>query len=171
MLELEWHQQSKLNVLAVYAPNSPTESQSFWVDLRNYWENNGLIKPDVMMGDFNVVEDSIDRLPGHPDNVTTVEALQNLRYFFELEDGCRIQNPSMQNFTFHQTSTDSRSRIDRIYTTERIAVTASEWEIRPTGGINTDHSMVSFCIIDEKTPHIGAGRWTMPLFILKDHKF
>jgi hypothetical protein len=28
--------------------------------------------------------------------------------------------------------------------------------------------MVSTCIIDPKTPFIGYGRWTMPMFLLKD---
>lgn len=106
MLKLEWHQQSKLNVLAMYAPNSPTESQRFWADLRNYWKNNGLIKPDVMMGDFNVVEDSINRLPGHPDNVTTVEALPKLKLLLRTQRW--VENTEPKHAELHLSSDQYR---------------------------------------------------------------
>jgi hypothetical protein len=40
------------------------------------------------------------------------------------------------------------------------------WEVTTTA-LNTDHKMVSVKI-DQKAPYIGRGRWTMPLYMLKD---
>jgi exonuclease III len=51
---------SLLYIIVVYAPNTPNENKDFWMD--------------IMLGDFNIVEDSIDRLACHPDNHNAVEA-------------------------------------------------------------------------------------------------
>ena len=44
---------------------------------------------------------------------------------------------------------------------------ATDWKIDWTG-LSTDHKLVSAHIVDQKTPYIGQGRWTMPLFLLKN---
>lgn len=40
-----------------------------------------------MLGDFNPVEDCIDRLPCHPDDTNTVAALGELKSNLNLADG------------------------------------------------------------------------------------
>jgi len=40
-----------------------------------------------MAGDFNMVEDSLDRLPSHSDQEDTTEALDNFKQLLGLEDG------------------------------------------------------------------------------------
>ena len=39
----------------------------------------GTPKINVMMGDFNLVKDAIDRLPSKHDNEYTIEELRNLK--------------------------------------------------------------------------------------------
>ena len=64
----------------------------------------------------------------------------------------------------------TRERLDQIYTTQKIADTAVDWEIDESG-IETDHELVSVIITNPKAPFIGKGRWTLPLFLLKDKEF
>jgi exonuclease III len=78
LLETKWHAEQNLSILAIYAPNVPAENRDFWISLRNVWQTQNLNKPDVLLGDFNLVEDSLNRLPSHSDNREATEALQDL---------------------------------------------------------------------------------------------
>lgn len=143
------------------------------------------------MGDFNLVEDGLDRLPAHPDDSEAVAALTDLRTFLQLQDGWRTTYPDVKQYTFLQSATGSQSRIDRIYTSSRIQETAENWDMLPpppspaqTGttvqaspmnaaasGLKTDHLMVSTKVVHRQTPYIGPGRWVMPLFLTEDRPF
>ncbi|KIY53830.1 hypothetical protein FISHEDRAFT_54914 [Fistulina hepatica ATCC 64428] len=70
-----------------------------------------------MLGDMNVVEDSLDRLPERRDNKEVVNALNELKRHFHLKDGWRSANPNERGYTYLQTAMGSQSRIDRIYVT------------------------------------------------------
>ena len=120
-----------------------------------------------MLGDYNLVEDPIDRLPCHADNMQTVEALQNLKSMFLLHDGWRRTYPTTKAYTYLQKATGSQSRIDRIYVTEKIFKNSFDWTIN-TSGITTDHQMISVQITDDTIPFVGKGRWTIPLNLLKN---
>lgn len=65
-----WHNKQILHVLVVYAPNDPTENADFWTEVRDALEDNNLHKPDLLLGDCNVVEDKIDRYPSHADSAS-----------------------------------------------------------------------------------------------------
>ncbi|KIJ48464.1 hypothetical protein M422DRAFT_247801 [Sphaerobolus stellatus SS14] len=56
----------------------------------------------MLLGDFNVVEDSIDRLPAHNDPQGPREALANFKSLFGLLDGWRRENPDIIFHTWHQ---------------------------------------------------------------------
>lgn len=55
----------------IYAPNDKQENKNFWADLRIHFEQNPADSPQIILGDFNIVEDALDRLPSHedPENV------------------------------------------------------------------------------------------------------
>ncbi|KAK0504204.1 hypothetical protein EDD18DRAFT_1026131, partial [Armillaria luteobubalina] len=59
MIQLEWHRGKKLTVMCVYAPNvtehQGSENAQFWLDLEERLQGNQNMKPDVIMGDFNMV--------------------------------------------------------------------------------------------------------------------
>jgi len=168
LITLPWHSNLSLTILNIYAPNAHSENHTFWESLDLEWTRQGLPVPDIMLGDFNLVEDAIDRLPTHTDPHTAVMSLDNLRNKFQLQDGWRITNPDTKSFSFLQKSTGVQSRIDRIYASANIIKTAADWEIGTTA-LNTDHKMVSVKVIDQKAPYFGRGRWTMPLHMLKDN--
>lgn len=109
LLTIPWHGASNLNVLAVYAPNSPYENAEFWNNITiNFCENN-YPPPDIMLGDYNLVEESIDRLPAHTDNERAASSLADLKSFFHLCDGWRQQNPTDLAYTFLQKATGVQS--------------------------------------------------------------
>jgi hypothetical protein len=120
-----------------------------------------------MGGDFNMVEDAIDRLPTHADQYSQVEALDELKSELNLKDGWRDTYPTTKAYTFHQTATGSQSRIDRFYVTPLVLATAREWKIE-TIGVSTDHKMISVQVASENAPDVGKGRWSIPKNIIKD---
>ncbi|KAK0217785.1 Endonuclease/exonuclease/phosphatase [Armillaria fumosa] len=155
MIKLPWHHTLTITILTVYALNDPKENKQFW-------EN-------FMLGDTNIVEDMIDRLPCHKDNTKATQALSELKNLLQLKDGWRETNPTSIGFTFMQSSTGSQSRIDRIYIANELTSSCRNWNIKTTH-IPTDHKIVTVELIDLKTPHIGRGRWTMLLYLLKNKK-
>ena len=169
-VQVKWHKEEVLTVLVVYAPNESGENREFWKLITNYYRDNVRApKPNVMAGDFNIVEDPIDRLPMHSDRADAVEALDELKLALRLQDGWRNTFPSTKAFTYLQSNgTRSQSRIDRIYTTALTFETAREWTMGPSGIPNADHRMVSVKIVNEASPKIGKGRWSIPKHLLKD---
>jgi len=94
LLTLPWHSTLTLTVLNIYAPNAHNENRAFWETLQEMWETKNLPFPDIMLGDFNIVEDALDRLPSHSDPAGPVSGLDNFRARLHLQDGWRNTNPN-----------------------------------------------------------------------------
>ncbi|EIN10348.1 hypothetical protein PUNSTDRAFT_65244, partial [Punctularia strigosozonata HHB-11173 SS5] len=170
-VSLPWHNEKTLHTLGVYAPNDPEENRTFWINLRRQLKTLRLPQPDVVLGDFNIVEDKIDRLPTHPDNGEAVNALRELKAKLNVIDGWRGENEETPAYTFLQKATGSQSRIDRIYVNKRTSKICDDWRIEDPGAIETDHRMVSVRITDPTLPYIGKGRWCLKMDILNDKTF
>ena len=166
---LPWKGESVVNILAIYAPNSPAENAAFWEDLKNTWINDGHPIPDIMLGDFNLVEEAIDRLPAHRDNAQAVRNFVDFKEMHVLRDGWRYQNQSNLLYTYTQDATQSRSRIDRIYTSQPVYAHSRNWDADHTP-IRTDHCLVSMEFMNPGAPFIGKGRWSVPLYLIKHRK-
>ncbi|KAF8868734.1 hypothetical protein BD779DRAFT_1480901 [Infundibulicybe gibba] len=136
LVSIPWKENNQLHILAIYAPNNPRDNANFWHEINEKWTNEGYDKPDLMLGDFNIVEESLDRLPPHPDQADQTDALQNLK---------------------------------PIYVSNAILDVSCDWKIQ-SAPLNTDHRMISVKVLDPEAPYVGKGRWTIPLFILKDRK-
>ncbi|EIW64974.1 DNase I-like protein, partial [Trametes versicolor FP-101664 SS1] len=163
LLKLKWSDDRDLKILNVYAPNDGQTNAAFWRTLRE--KNLGRI--DLMLGDFNVVEDRADRLPARDDPEAPRDALRSLCESHSLLDGWRMTRPIEQAFTYLQESTCAQSRLDRIYVRQRMAKDCSDWEISAPG-IPTDHLLVTVAVENYKAPFIGRGRWAMPEHLLTD---
>ena len=170
LVQTPWQGDLLLTVLNIYAPNNHTESKTFFKELKLKFETKTYPLPDIMMGDFNIVEDAIDRLPAHGDHEGATQALYNLRSLLGLKDGWRQYNGNDKGYTYLQKANDIHSRIDRIYATTKILQTSNEWNIS-TSPINTDHSLVSTKIANLSLPEQGHGWWQMPMFLLRDREF
>ncbi len=91
LISLPWKGGSAINILAIYAPNSTSENAAFWEDLISTWVNDNHPIPDIMLGDFNLVEEAIDRLPAHRDSTQAVDKLVDFKDMHALQDGWRHQ--------------------------------------------------------------------------------
>ena len=168
---IEWPENTLTNILTVYAPNVPTDNANFWKSITTAIKDRTFPMPDIILGDFNMVEDPQDRLPPHLDASNSTDALLELKMETNLFDGWRTANPYPErDFTFEQPSGGSRSRIDRIYVNNDIMCRALDWKIE-NANIPTDHQLTSVKIYDMNTPHIGHGRWAIPKFLTDNPKF
>jgi len=122
LLNLPWKERDPHRILGIYAPNSPGDNTAFWESLSQKWNESNLPRLDLLLGDFNVVEEGADCQPAHEDNERTVESLQNFKSSFLLWDGWRATHPTKLSYTCLQTARTTHSRIDRIYVTDKILV-------------------------------------------------
>jgi exonuclease III len=129
LISIPWHSNLLLTILNVYAPNTPTENEKFWRNLSESLDSQLVPYPDILLGDFNMVEDAIDRLPSHSDNTNTCNALSDLKKQLDVKDGWRNHNGNEKGYTYMQKPNMIRSHLDRIYTTEKIFETAVDWDI------------------------------------------
>ncbi|KAH9843022.1 Endonuclease/exonuclease/phosphatase, partial [Rhodofomes roseus] len=170
LLRMRWHADRSLTVLNVYAPNGHTENAAFWTTLRDHFLRANTKKPDIVLGDFNLVEEAIDRLPAREDPSAAVKCLKEFIDTVRVSDGWRLCEPTKKDYSFPQRGGSSSSRLDRIYASRDILSRALTWEIRTTG-VPTDHCLVTATITAAAAPYIGKGRWAMPATLLSDSTF
>ena len=166
MASIPWHNDQHINVLTVYAPNPPRENKHFWVDILSELTSSPNLHPDIVLGDFNIVEDALDRLPCKPDAANATSALRDLVGRFELVDGWRRANPESKGYTWSRESDGTQSRIDRIYIREEFFADCKDWDVSQPP-IPTDHDLVSARIATPSTPETGRGRWAIPSRLFK----
>ena len=165
--KIPWHDNQEINILVVYAPNPLRENQEFWGKIKTSVETLPNLRPDIMLGDFNLVEDALDRLPSKQDGENATDALRELRSELNLIDGWRHANPHTKGYTWVRECDGTQSRIDRIYVREEFLADCKDWEITQPP-IPTDHEIVSAKITTPTTPEIGRGRWAIPPRLLKN---
>ncbi|KAF5378615.1 hypothetical protein D9615_007186 [Tricholomella constricta] len=172
LVQIPWKnsRETTRTILAIYAPNDPAENKELWVTLQRAFRNNRLPNPDFMIGDFNIVEDALDRIPAHEDDANAVEELRTLKSQLNLMDGWRAENGDEKAYSYLQSTTFSQSRIDRIYINPELFPSTREWEISHDISLS-DHNLVSVQYFDPGAPKIGRGRWSIPQYAVDDEKF
>ena len=163
-IKFKWHNDEEIVLLNIYAPNDRKTHPAFWETIDTKRRSKGLRRPDMMLGDFNVTEEPIDRTPAHLDDVDAIAALRNLRQCLALEDTWCHAYPHERAFTYCAQNNERaiKSRLDRIYTSKEAAPVMFEWKISQTS-VLTDHWMVSAKYAPSQAPYIGNGRWTMQI--------
>lgn len=86
--------------------------------MRFWAESPGIYRPEVMLGDMNVVEVAIDCLSIYYNLDDATEALLNLKTQLSLADSWHRHNPSSVGFSFYIINRPIQSQIDRIYLKE-----------------------------------------------------
>ncbi|KAG1789814.1 Endonuclease/exonuclease/phosphatase [Suillus plorans] len=166
---IPWRDDNPIKILAIYAPNDTQQNQYFWDHVQS--KLRSLPKPNIMLGDFNIVEDALDRLPPKADPPGPSTLLHELKTHLHLKDGWRHENPDSLIYTFAQSALQggSQSRINHIYLDSELLPYSKEWDVSPPG-IHTDHQLVSARISSKRMPYVGKGRWSLPLYVLKDEE-
>jgi exonuclease III len=171
LLKIKWLEACETSLLNVYVPTNRTEQQPFWEGVEANRNSKRLARPEIVLGDFNVTEDKIDRAPTRLDSKAATEALRQIRLKWEIQDAWRHMHPNDRSFTYrsntgqHQT----KSRLDRIYVARNLQQHTFSWRIEASQ-VPTDHWLVQMKYAPHDAPHIGKGRWTWPLAILEDPK-
>ncbi|EJD33235.1 DNase I-like protein, partial [Auricularia subglabra TFB-10046 SS5] len=173
LARIEWHSGDYLNILAVYAPTSKQENKNFWDKLLEAQKeaNEDQAKVDVLLGDFNFVEDSLDRFPTKLNPIDAPSSFSNIRRAWGLHDGWRKTFPDKIEWTWRNKAHKSMSRIDRIYVTDQLLKASREWDITISSLNESDHSRVLAEIVHARAPETGPGRWTMDARLCKDDEF
>ena len=168
-LIVNWGTENELDIINVYLPN---EVQAKVEMIKKITEimNTKNVKNPILMGDWNFVEEGIDRSPIHEDDNRIKDTFRTLKEKYKLIDGWRMDNEKSVQFTFTARDTGSLSRIDRIYTAKETYLYAMNWTIHPTGNLS-DHEMTVVEILKEGLPYIGKGIKTFPLNILEYQPF
>ncbi|KAM5543384.1 hypothetical protein V8D89_002969, partial [Ganoderma adspersum] len=164
-----------IQVLCVYAPTGSNGVQariSVFEEIRDFYlDNPNLPRPHLMAGDFNNVEDAIDRLPIGEEPDASIEALDavKLSLGLMLTDGWRATNPTLRDHTFCRGTGDNavHSRLDRIYIKQDLFETARDWASY-VPSVKTDHNLISVQLVTLNAPTVGPGRPVFPLHLLKD---
>ncbi|KZV98489.1 hypothetical protein EXIGLDRAFT_701002 [Exidia glandulosa HHB12029] len=173
VVSFDWHRQQKLTLLAVYALNDHRENKEFWTEIRETLARRADIpKPKAMLGDFNMVESSADRLPAKLNGADMSAEFQELLTTLNLIDGWREINPRRFSPTWHNAQADTYARLDRIYVSEYLFIASRNWR---TESIRewcpgADHLPVSVELVNPMMPYVGEGRWAMGLHHLRNKK-
>ncbi|KAH9847172.1 hypothetical protein C2E23DRAFT_742512, partial [Lenzites betulinus] len=174
-LTVAWRGGDKRSMLCIYAPTSEgvAERAAFYREVAAYYEQNpGVPRPDLMAGDFNNVEDAVDRVPVpgavREDSVTALDELK-MKLGMTMTDGWRVTYPTERNFTFQRGVGEARTmaRLDRIYVKTSQMKWTREWTIEQPG-LRTDHRMATVTLTTPTAPEVGKGRPVFPLHLLRD---
>ena len=132
---------NNLHIINIYAPNDLSHHVDFWAEVTAQWLAKRLPTPHLMMGDFNLVEDPLDRAPARADNIAATAALRTCRQTLDLQDIWRQNFPEERLFTYTSPH-NTLSRIDRIYANPVIRKFLSQWTVEASE-IPSDHQMIS----------------------------
>ncbi|EJD41697.1 DNase I-like protein [Auricularia subglabra TFB-10046 SS5] len=171
--KIKWHRDDDLTVLAVYAPTRRRENHEMWERIHDALlsEDYDLPMPDVLLGDFNFVEDAIDRFPARISPMDAPDSFAQLKTLLQMSDGWRETFPTSTEWTWRSSDRAAMSRIDRVYLTRRVLVTSRDWRTELSGLTANNHSRLSVEIVNPDMPALGPGRWTMQPTLIADEKF
>jgi exonuclease III len=177
MIVIPWHSGQSLKIQNIYAPDRPEERDEMRKLLRKKWaENPQFPFPNITLGDWNFVEDPLDRNSGAIDNIP--QSFKILKHLWCLYDGWRGTFPDTRDYTCTQRRRDpssnglhiTYSRIDRIKVDSQAFHLYRGWEIKHCP-VKSDHRLVLTQLTCRPEEQPGKGRWNMPLYLLKTPKF
>lgn len=165
-LSIERQQGDSLHLINIYAPNAASQHPTFWTEVTEKWSAYNLLHPHLMMGDFNLVEDPLDRAPARLDSIPAITVLCTCRQSLGLQDVWRHSFPSDHSFSYSSPH-NMLLRLDQIYTQPELNRLLTDWTTT-SSKIPSDHHMVLVRYAPPNTPFIGSGRWSWPLGLLHD---
>jgi len=100
VLRVKWLRSCTATILNVYAPNNRKEHANFWAKVTTTRRTKHLPVPDFTLGDFNITEDAIDRMPPRLDDQSVIAALRGVRHEWNIRDTWHWANPTKIAFTY-----------------------------------------------------------------------
>jgi exonuclease III len=84
LLKISWLENSKTTILNVYVPVNRAAQPQFWQTIENERCYLKLARPCFIVGDFNIIENAIDRAPLQLDNQIAADVLRNICLKWEI---------------------------------------------------------------------------------------
>jgi exonuclease III len=158
-----------LSAVAIYAPNNPAEKIVFAQTLNETITRANLSNP-ILLGDWNFVEDALDRLPVNRDDANVINEFQFFFNTSHLVDGWREHNPDSLHYTFLRSDGRARARIDRVYVKRDFLPYCTQWDF---GGPThlSDHCLASVSILEKTMVKQGPGVWRLNSQFLSEQDF
>ena len=85
-IRIKWRENEETVLINVYTLNDRSEHKDLWTQVESKRRAKNIWHPDFLLGDFNVMEDPLNRASICPDNPNAIEALQNLRHSLDLQE-------------------------------------------------------------------------------------
>ena len=92
-IKLNWNNQGEIRLINIYVPNQRNEHTFFWNTAQLQLLQADFGNPDFVLGDFNVTEEPIDRVPLKQDNTNAIVALRDAKNFLGVRDKWRHAFP------------------------------------------------------------------------------
>ena len=99
-LRVKWLESCTMTIMNMYAPNDRSKHPNFWVKVITARRAKHLPIPDLTLGDFNITEDAIDRMPPRLDDESTIATLRELRHEWDTRDTWHWVNPTEIAFIY-----------------------------------------------------------------------
>ncbi|KAJ6580430.1 hypothetical protein DFH09DRAFT_895606, partial [Mycena vulgaris] len=177
LLVIPSHRGETINILNIYAPNTPQERERMWAQLWYcYLDNPDLPLPTETLGDWNFVENIKDRTSNKEELIP--QSFLCLKGLFRIQDGWRTTFPDSREYTCFQKRTNATmnqthvtgSRLDRIYVPVDRFKRYRNWSIEPSL-ISSDHHLVSVQLSCRAEAEYRPGLWNLPGYLLKTPRF
>jgi ribonuclease HI/exonuclease III len=164
LLRINWRGEHH-DIINIYSPNADTDKLAFIENLTNAITSITDLQNPILLGDWNCVEDSLDRQPPREDDHNVLIALDNLKHKLKLVDGWRLQHPTDLKYSLTHVSNNTLARIDRIYVTKTQELFTNEWKIDSSASLS-DHDFVSVKLLKQHEPEQGPGLARFPIDVL-----
>jgi len=154
----------RLNLVDIYSPNVISDRKIFFSCLHDYFLSQGDL---VIGGDFNCVDNVLDKLNCSFVPLSDQKLLCSLRADFSLTDIWRKHNPRGVVFTWFNSDYTQASRIDRFLVANSLVSKAS-CDILPCVFSDHDFVRIEFTASSSKR---GPGVWRFNNSLLSDVEF
>ena len=155
----------RINVVNIYAPNTVSERKTFFQDLHNFF----LSPVRIIAGDFNSIDNLLDRLSSSNVSLPDKAVLHSLLVDNSLIDIWRKRNPRGVSFTWANSGHTQASRIDRFLVSRLLAPHVSVSDVLPC--VFSDHDFVLLNLSLDNLSCPRNGIWKFNSSLLSDTSF
>ncbi|KAG1836344.1 Endonuclease/exonuclease/phosphatase, partial [Suillus tomentosus] len=149
----------QFDIINLYSPNDTTPKKTFYKKVLRKLSSQQWTNP-ILIGDFNMVEQAIDRFPEHPDDNGLTRLVGQIINKLDVVDGWRHENDEARDYSFTKMNPLATARLDRIYVSQKIYKMTNAWTIDESYSLS-DHRMVSVKITQTGLPKIDEGLWRL----------
>ena len=155
----------QFNLVNIYAPNTVTGRRTFFQNLHQYF----LSPSRIVAGDFNCVDNSLDRLRVYNDSLPDKSTFRRFLSDCSLIDVWRKQHPRGNSFTWTNANFSQASRLDRFLISRSLEGCVDCPRVFPCSF--SHHDFVNLTFSSANCPGARSGVWKFNSSLLNDSNF